>query len=89
MIRGEDLEAYLRPYMAEQSMVEYRKQYFRWRSRLAELGIVSVPPFPATTSEEVRATNHLLLLIRQGASIRDSAWEHNQRNLTGVRPFKR
>ena len=83
-----EFEVYLRPYVAPASVEAYRRQFPRWRSRLLSLGIDRVPPFPARSPEDDTATNHLLLFIKQGADHRDPEWEHNQRNLTGVRPFK-
>ena len=65
-----------------------RPRFPRWRSRLAVLGVEGLPPFPATTSAEVAATNDLLLLIKQGANTRDPSGEHNLRNLTAIRPYK-
>lgn len=74
--------------MTAPSVEAYRRAFPRWRARLISLGVDRVPPFPAYSSADVRATNHLTLLIKQGAAVRDPAGEHNIRNLTGVRPYK-
>lgn len=90
MITDEQFEHFLFSHcgMTAPSVVEYRAQFPRWRRRLASLRIDRLPPFPAFSPPDVAATNHLLLLIKQGAKFRDPAGEHNLRDLTRVRPYK-
>lgn len=90
MTTDEEFTHFLVTYcgMTEPSVIDYRVQFPRWRRRLTSLGIDRLPPFPAFSPSDVAATNHLLLLIKQGAMFRDPAGEHNLRDLTRVRPYK-
>ncbi len=63
----------------------------RWERYLRSRGVTSIPPLgsrswsPRTAS---RAYNELNLLMRQASRDRDSAIEHQLRNLTGIRRYK-
>jgi hypothetical protein len=65
----------------------------RWERHLREKGITSIPPLgsPASLSPgKARAHNELILLMSQSKpkEYRDPAFEHGQRNLTRIRPYK-
>jgi len=84
----QDFEDFLRPSLAEQSMVELRKDFPRWRHRLALQGIDVVPTPISPDPGDARAINAMSLLVRQASRERDAGVEHNLRNLTRVRAYK-
>lgn len=62
----------------------------RWEQFLRAQGVHAIPRLPSRSwsASESRAHNLLALLIHQSSQQRDSASEHQLRNLAGVRPYK-
>ncbi len=62
----------------------------RWERHLRSRGVETIPRLGARSwsAAEARAHNELNLLMRQASRKRDSAVEHDLRNLTGIRPYK-
>jgi hypothetical protein len=69
--------------MTAQSLERYRHQYPRWRARLAARGHSEVPPFPAHTAGRPMTSCFSFAKERTRACV-----GAQQRNLTGVRPWK-
>jgi len=88
VLTDEDLEDFLRPHLAAQSIEACRSAFPRWRHQLALEGIDHVPSPLSTAPSDARAVNLLCLLVRQHSDHRDAAMEHNLRNVAGVRPYK-
>jgi hypothetical protein len=71
------------------SVEAMRKNFPRWRLRLAEWGIRCVPRnIWSQDPTEAHAVNVMSLLIRQASGDRDPTIEHELRNLTSIRPYK-
>jgi len=90
VIADGDLERFLFTSGHSLPSVESRRAEFpRWRRRLAEWGVESVPGnLQSQTPAECRAINLLTLLARQASEAREAPVEHYLRNLSGVRPEK-
>lgn len=74
-----------------QSIERIRPELPRWERRLRARGVSEIPLLESrawTSPVSARAHNELALLIRQASLARESAVEHQLRNLTGVRPYK-
>jgi hypothetical protein len=84
----QDFEEFLRPSLAEQSMVALRRHFPRWRRRLALQGIEAVPSPMSSDPDDAPAINTMTLLVRQASKERDAGIEHQLRNLTCIRPYK-
>ena len=76
----------IRSGLAPQSVEALRPEFPRWIRHLCRNGVVEIPDSPLTA--DGHASNLLSLLIRQGSDIRDSAVEHNLRDMTRTRPYK-
>jgi hypothetical protein len=81
----QDFENFLRPSLAEPSMIALRKHYPRWRRRLAQRGIDTVPSPLSADPRDARAINMMNLLARQASRERNARIEHHLRDLTGIR----
>lgn len=92
MLTVDDIERAVRPYCAEQSIQTMRPKFERWVRFLTGAGIdrISSPHEldPTTVHKHAQAMNTLALLVRQATADRNSAIEHQLRNLTGIRPYK-
>lgn len=62
----------------------------RWERHLRLRGVTAIPSLGSApwSSSASRAHNELALLMRQASRDRDSAIEHQLRNLTGIRRYK-
>jgi hypothetical protein len=76
----------LRSGWVAQSVDAVMEELPRWVQYLRSKGVTQIPDSPLTGSAE--ANNWLSLLARQSSDVRDSAIEHELRNLTGIRPYK-
>ncbi|MHB1739765.1 MAG: hypothetical protein ACYCXA_09875 [Actinomycetes bacterium] len=84
-----ELERFLRfSAFTEPSLRRARPHYPRLLERLRALGVTRIPEPWSQTPEDARAANLICLMIKQGSPERNSAQEHDLRNITGIRPAK-
>lgn len=87
----DDIVRYLwRSGWVRQSVEAVLPEIPRWARRLQSRGVTAIPRLGSRSwsPTESRAHNELVLLMMQASRDRNASIEHQQRNLTRIRPYK-